>query len=261
MRCLEADGSIEGGEPISLSPLHASERPDGRSAPLHPAGFSHFAGRRRPSRLHAVPRVERCSIQMVVKRGLDIVGAGLLLLLLSPLFLAIVALIRLTSRGPAFFRQVRTGRHNVPFEILKFRSMYTERCDVSGVDQTVSNDPRVTPIGRLLRRTNLDELPQLINVLKGDMSLIGPRPHVPGMLAGGMAYEALVSFYDDRHRMRPGITGLAQADGLRGPTVDARRARRRVVRDIEYVRHFSLWLDVVIVWRTIANEMLGGSGF
>ena len=261
MRCLEADGSIEGGEPISLSPLHSSERPDGRSAPLHPDGFSHLAGRRRPSRLHAVPRAERCSIQMVVKRGLDIVGAGLLLLLLSPLFLAIVALIRLTSRGPAFFRQVRTGRHNVPFEILKFRSMYTERCDVSGIDQTVSNDPRVTPIGRLLRRTNLDELPQLINVLKGDMSLIGPRPHVPGMLAAGMAYEELVPFYAGRHQMRPGITGLAQAQGLRGPTTDPEPATLRIVRDIEYVQNFSLWLDVKIVVWTIAHELMTSSGF
>ena len=199
--------------------------------------------------------------QLAIKRLIDIVASALLLLLLAPFLLAVTATIRLTSRGPVLFCQDRTGLDNVPFRIFKFRSMHVDRCDASGVSQTVNNDPRVTPIGRWLRRTNVDELPQLLNVLKGDMSLIGPRPHVPGMLAAGMAYEELVPFYAGRHQMRPGITGLAQAQGLRGPTTDPEPATLRIVRDIEYVQNFSLWLDVKIVVWTIAHELMTSSGF
>ncbi len=199
--------------------------------------------------------------QLAIKRLIDIVASALLLLLLAPFLLAVAATIRLTSRGPVLFCQDRTGLDNVPFRIFKFRSMHVDRCDASGVSQTVNNDPRVTPIGRWLRRTNVDELPQLLNVLKGDMSLIGPRPHVPGMLAAGMAYEELVPFYAGRHQMRPGITGLAQAQGLRGPTTDPEPATLRIVRDIEYVQNFSLWLDVKIVVWTIAHELMTSSGF
>lgn len=106
--------------------------------------------------------------------------------------------------------------------------------------QTIASDPRITPIGRIIRKTNIDELPQLINVLKGDMSLVGPRPHVPGMLAAGLRYEDLVVGYERRHAMRPGITGLAQASGLRGPTNTAGPAVMRVLHDIEYIRDFDL---------------------
>jgi lipopolysaccharide/colanic/teichoic acid biosynthesis glycosyltransferase len=198
---------------------------------------------------------------LAAKRLIDIVGAAFGLLLLSPLLIAVAAIIKLTSAGPVFFRQERTGLDNKPFQILKFRSMYTDRCDLSGVAQTVADDPRVTPIGRIIRKTNIDELPQLINVLWGDMSLVGPRPHVPGMLAAGVRYEELVLGYERRHAMRPGITGLAQANGLRGPTSEVEPSVMRVVRDIEYIRDFSVWLDIRILLRTVINEILRGKGF
>lgn len=200
-------------------------------------------------------------VQLVVKRGLDVVGAAIGLLILSPLLIAIAILIKATSKGPIFFHQNRTGQHNRQFRILKFRSMYVDQCDRSGVAQTIAGDPRVTPVGRMLRRTNLDELPQLVNVLLGDMSLVGPRPHVPGMLAAGVPYETLVEGYEARHVMRPGITGLAQVNGLRGPTTDADLAIRRVEHDIDYVRNFSLLLDVKLILKTIFVELRGGSGF
>lgn len=198
---------------------------------------------------------------LAAKRLVDILGAGFGLLLLSPLLIAVAAIIKLTSVGPVFFRQERTGLDNKPFQILKFRSMYTDRCDISGVAQTVADDPRITPIGRIIRKTNIDELPQLINVLLGDMSLVGPRPHVPGMLAAGVRYEELVPGYERRHAMRPGITGLAQASGLRGPTTEVEPSVMRVVRDIEYIHNFSIWLDIRILFRTLINEIVRGNGF
>jgi polysaccharide biosynthesis protein PslA len=192
---------------------------------------------------------------------LDIVGALIGLLLLAPVMIAIALLIKATSRGPVLFGQDRTGHGNSTFRILKYRTMYVDRCDVSGVSQTVENDPRITPIGRILRRTNLDELPQLVNVLVGDMSLVGPRPHVPGMLAAGKPYEELVLGYENRHYMRPGITGLAQVHGLRGPTVEHEPSVLRIARDLEYIRDFSIWLDIKILVRTFVSEARGGSGF
>jgi lipopolysaccharide/colanic/teichoic acid biosynthesis glycosyltransferase len=200
-------------------------------------------------------------LQLGLKRAMDVVGSGLGLLILAPLMLTLAFLIRAGSTGPVFFRQTRTGKDGKPFEILKFRSMYTDRCDATGVAQTVKDDPRVTPIGRVMRRTNLDELPQLINVLRGDMSLVGPRPHVPGMLAAGVLYEDLVPGYDHRHTLRPGITGLAQVNGLRGPTIERKPAVDRVLYDFTYVRDFSLWLDVKILVRTLASELRGGTGY
>lgn len=201
------------------------------------------------------------TLHLAAKRGIDVVGAAIGLILLAPLLLTVAAIIKLTSAGPVFFRQDRTGLDNRTFEILKFRSMYTDRCDLSGVAQTVADDPRITPIGRIIRKTNIDELPQLINVLRGDMSLVGPRPHVPGMLAAGVPYEELVLGYERRHAMRPGITGLAQASGLRGPTTEVEPAVMRVVRDVEYIRTFSIWLDIRILFRTVVNELLRGNGF
>ncbi|WP_370676640.1 sugar transferase [Pleomorphomonas sp. PLEO] len=198
---------------------------------------------------------------LAAKRLVDFFGAAFGLLLLSPLLIAVAAIIKITSAGPVFFRQERTGLDNKPFQIFKFRSMYTDRCDLSGVAQTVAGDARITPIGRIIRKTSIDELPQLINVLLGDMSLVGPRPHVPGMLAAGVRYEELVIGYERRHAMRPGITGLAQAEGLRGPTIEVEPSVMRVVRDIEYIRSFSIWLDIRILFRTVINEIVRGQGF
>ncbi|WP_244490047.1 sugar transferase [Rhizobium sp. Leaf386] len=200
-------------------------------------------------------------LQLALKRAMDIVGSFLGLLVLAPAIVLVAVLIKLESKGPVFFRQLRTGLNETPFEILKFRSMYTDLCDNSGVRQTIDNDPRITPLGRILRKTNLDELPQLWNVLTGDMSLVGPRPHVPDMLAAGRSYSELVQGYENRHLMRPGITGLAQARGLRGPTEQRWMAIRRVVCDVEYVRNFSVLLDIKIMVRTLINELKGGTGF
>lgn len=195
------------------------------------------------------------------KRIIDImVSAGALCVLL-PFFLAIAAAIKLESKGPVFFMQNRWGRGGKLIRIFKFRSMRDDLGDASGVAQTQKNDPRVTRIGAFLRRTNLDELPQLINILAGDMSLVGPRCHVPGMQAGGMLYEELVRDYHLRHLVRPGLTGLAQVNGFRGPTDRDDLARGRFAHDVEYIRNFNVWLDVKILWGTLVKEIRGGTGF
>ncbi|MCD7108408.1 sugar transferase [Rhizobium sp. DKSPLA3] len=199
-------------------------------------------------------------IQFALKRAMDVSGALAGLIILAPILLLIAILIRLESKGPVFFRQMRTGRNEVPFEILKFRSMYVEQCDHAGVRLTVDGDPRVTRMGRFLRKTSLDEIPQLWNVVVGHMSLVGPRPHVPDMIAGGMNYADLVRGYENRHLVRPGLTGLAQSRGLRGPTTDRDMAIRRILSDVEYIRTFSILLDIRILVRTIINELRGGTG-
>jgi polysaccharide biosynthesis protein PslA len=195
------------------------------------------------------------------KRLFDIVMAGGALMFLASLLLAIAVAIKLTSPGPVLFFQYRYGYRNRRFKIYKFRSMRVDVSDATGVKQTVAGDKRVTWIGRILRKTSLDEIPQLINVLKGDMSLVGPRPHVPGMLAANFLYEDLVPYYFQRHSARPGITGLAQINGCRGSTVEAGRAISRIDYDLDYIAKWSLRLDVTIILRTIRSEFLSGSGF
>ncbi|AUC10883.1 MULTISPECIES: sugar transferase [Agrobacterium] len=199
--------------------------------------------------------------QFALKRTMDIAGASIALVALAPVLLAVAALVKLDSRGPVLFSQVRWGMNGRKIRVYKFRSMRTDMCDATGVAQTVKNDPRITRIGAILRRTNIDELPQLINVLKGDMSLVGPRCHAIGMLAAGRLYEELVPHYHLRHRMRPGITGLAQMRGLRGPTDRSDKARARIVSDLYYVENFSVWLDVRIMVGTVISELRGGKGF
>ncbi|MBN9333393.1 sugar transferase [Devosia sp.] len=193
---------------------------------------------------------------LFVKRGIDIAGALIGLLLLSPLFLAIALQIKLADKGPIFFRQKRIGQNGRLFELLKFRSMHADRCDAAGLAQVTANDNRITRIGAFIRRTSIDELPQLLNVLRGDMALVGPRPHVSGMLAAGTDYQSLVPNYAFRHEMRPGLTGWAQCNGLRGPTTDRVMAMNRIGHDFAYVQNFSLWLDLRIIGRTIAGELL-----
>ncbi len=195
-------------------------------------------------------------VRSVLKRTFDIVVATLLFVELLPALIAIAAAIKLTSRGPALFRQRRYGLNSQTFWIYKFRTMYVDQCDETGIRQTCHADQRVTPVGRFIRRFSLDELPQLINVIKGDMSLVGPRPHVPGMLAAGIPYEMLVPDYFDRHRVRPGVTGLAQARGLRGVTVDAELAKARIDLDLQYIETWSFALDLRLIVDTLWTECL-----
>lgn len=200
-------------------------------------------------------------VHVLLKRALDIAGSSIALLILTPFLLGIAVLIKLDSPGPVLFTQIRWGKNCRKIRVYKFRSMRTDMCDASGVAQTVQNDPRVTRIGAILRRTNIDELPQLLNVLKGDMSLVGPRCHAINMLAAGMLYQELVPEYHQRHAMRPGITGLAQMRGLRGPTDRAAKARARIASDLYYIENFSIFLDLKIIAGTVISELTNGKGF
>lgn len=223
--------------------------------PVECAGHSAYQSRhpRKPARVEPSASVG--------KRIFDIVVAGAAMFFLAPLLIAIAIAIKVTSPGPVLFHQYRYGYRNRRFKIYKFRSMRTDAGDVSGVKQTVQGDSRVTPIGRLLRKTSFDEIPQLINVIRGDMSLVGPRPHVPGMLAANLPYEDLVPYYFQRHSARPGITGLAQVSGCRGSTVERGRAISRIDYDLEYIERWSLRMDIMIIIRTVRREFLSGSGF
>ncbi|MES0809320.1 sugar transferase [Roseibium sp. SCPC15] len=206
-------------------------------------------------------RTTRRKVSNALKRMLDIAGASAGLVLLFPLLAAIAIAIKVTSRGPIFFRQQRIGLNGKPFIILKFRTMHQHLCDTSGVLQTVTDDPRVTWIGNFLRKSNFDELPQLINVLKGEMSLVGPRPHVPGMLAAGLPYEEFDQRYMDRHMVRPGITGLAQINGCRGETNTELTARMRLEYDLIYIRAHSIPLDITVLGKTVVREFFKGNGY
>jgi Undecaprenyl-phosphate glucose phosphotransferase len=174
----------------------------------------------------------------------------ILLILLSPLMLLIAIMIKLDSCGPIFFVQKRFGFNNEVIRVLKYRTMYVDLCDRSGAQRTVQDDPRVTRVGRVLRTLSFDELPQLINVLRGDMSLVGPRPHPLGMKAGDRLYGEAVAQYLHRHRVKPGLTGWAQVNGLRGEVDTIQRAHARVAHDIYYIDHWSLWLDLKILLTT-----------
>jgi len=195
------------------------------------------------------------------KRAFDITVASLTLLFFAPMLIVISIAIKVSSPGPVLFHQYRYGYRNRRFRIYKFRSMRTDTGDRSGIRQTVQGDPRVTRVGRILRKTSLDEIPQLLNVIKGDMSLVGPRPHVPGMLAANILYEDLVPYYFQRHIARPGITGLAQVSGCRGSTAEANTAISRIDYDLEYIEKWSLRMDVAIILRTVRREFISGSGY
>lgn len=190
-------------------------------------------------------------MQRAVKRLFDIVFSALALLVLLPVWIVVGLWIALTSKGGVFFRQKRTGYKGRDFDLLKFRSMYVN--DEADTAQAADSDRRVTPIGHFLRRSSLDELPQLINVLKGDMSIIGPRPH---MLYHTEQYSKLIPDYMRRHEMRPGLTGYAQINGFRGPTPRLEDMENRVRADIYYIDHFSLWLDLKIFTLTIWRMLL-----
>lgn len=200
------------------------------------------------------------SINLFFKRALDIALSASALLAMSLVMIATAVAVKVTSPGPVLFRQMRPGLNGVLFPMLKFRTMYTDLGDTSGVKQTVANDPRITSIGAFLRRTSLDELPQLINVLLGHMSLVGPRPHPANMLAAGMDYRDLVPYYELRQAMKPGLSGWAQANGLRGPTDEADKARARIAHDMAYIQNFTVLLDIKVIARTIVREFMVGTG-
>lgn len=183
-----------------------------------------------------------------LKRTIDIVfSIGILTLIAIPM-LVIAALIKITDpTGPVFFRQKRYGLSGKPIEVLKFRSMTTAD-NGAVVKQAKRNDPRVTPLGRILRKHSLDELPQFLNVLKGDMSIVGPRPHA---IAHNEEYRKKVDYYMLRHKVKPGITGWAQVNGWRGETDTLDKMQRRIDHDLEYIRRWSPWLDIKIIFLTI----------
>jgi exopolysaccharide biosynthesis polyprenyl glycosylphosphotransferase len=189
------------------------------------------------------------------KRLTDIAIALLLLAVLCPAMLVAALAIRLESPGPILFRQRRIGFANIDFEIFKFRTMHHHAPDQGRLRQTARRDPRVTRVGAILRRTSLDELPQLLNVLRGDMSIVGPRPHAPGTCAGGRPFELVTARYAARHRVQPGMTGLAQVRGWRGETETEDKLLRRVESDLEYIDNWSLWLDLVILVRTAVSVL------
>jgi len=199
--------------------------------------------------------------QAFCKRCFDIVVAGSALVVLAPLLLVLAAIVRLDSRGPAIFRQRRHGLHGKPFQMFKFRTMYHHMADQACLRQTARNDARVTRFGRLLRSTSFDELPQLLNVLRGDMSMVGPRPHALGMTVAGQPVGAALQGYEARHRMKPGITGWAQVNGSRGEVAGLRALRRRVALDCHYIENWSLRLDAWIVVRTVALIFLDKHAF
>jgi len=190
--------------------------------------------------------------QALAKRTEDLIVAGLAFLLTLPLMALISIAIKLDSPGPVLFRQKRAGFHETTFRVWKFRTMYHEMQDPGSVRQTSRDDSRVTRVGRILRRTSLDELPQLFNVLHGEMSIIGPRPHAMNMTAAGVPLREALDEYESRHRIKPGITGWAQVNGCRGEVDSEDKLRRRISLDCYYIENWSLALDAWIIARTVA---------
>lgn len=187
----------------------------------------------------------------IQKRAFDFALTLPVLLLLSPLLLLIALSIKLDSPGPIFFKQKRLGRGNRLFDIYKFRSMRSETLDPTGTISASRDDNRITWIGRIIRRTSLDELPQLFNVLIGDMSLVGPRPHALGSLAGNQLFWDIDRQYWCRHALKPGITGLAQIRGFRGATHHMRDLQNRLEADLEYASGWTLVRDLTILVSTV----------
>lgn len=200
-------------------------------------------------------------INQIVKRAEDLLIGALALFLCLPILSIAAILVRLSSRGPIFFVQPRLGFNNEIIEVYKFRTMYVEDSDVAGKITTSREDPRVTPVGRVLRKFSIDELPQLFNVIEGSMSLVGPRPHALEMKVGDRYYHEAVRGYAGRHRVKPGITGLAQVRGLRGEVRTIARAQKRVKLDQEYLDNWSLWLDFKIMFATVRAVLFDSDAY
>jgi exopolysaccharide biosynthesis polyprenyl glycosylphosphotransferase len=237
MTPLRRDILLSASAPVSLAEIGGAEYASGGTQPG----------------LAAPSKDITATFGFAVKSVLDRVGAFVALVVLLPLMITIAALIRLESSGPSLFTQERIGRHQRPFRCYKFRSMYHHMGDARATLQATRGDIRVTRFGRFLRRSSLDELPQLLNVLKGDMSLVGPRPHAPETRAAGRTFDEIVPFYHRRHCIRPGITGWAQVNGWRGETRSAEDIEMRVRYDLEYIYTWSLAFDLYIMLLTLVR--------
>ncbi len=195
------------------------------------------------------------------KQALDYLLGGMAIGVASPFLLAIALAIKLESPGPVFFRQPRRGMHDRLFMVFKFRSMHQHLSDIEANRQTSRDDPRVTRIGKWLRRLSLDELPQLFNVLRGEMSLVGPRPHAPNTRVEGELLPAACSNYLQRYHVKPGITGWAQVNGARGELVKREDLRKRIDYDLEYIRQWSVGFDLKIMVLTAMREIISKHAF
>ncbi|WP_369156952.1 undecaprenyl-phosphate glucose phosphotransferase [Klebsiella quasipneumoniae] len=196
-------------------------------------------------------------INMVFKRLEDIVVSTIILILISPVLILISCVVKFTSPGPVFFRQIRYGMDGKPIKVWKFRSMTVMEND-GNVKQATKNDVRITKVGRVLRKTSLDELPQFFNVLFGQMSVVGPRPHA---VSHNEQYRALIQGYMLRHKVKPGITGLAQVNGWRGETDTLEKMEKRIEYDLLYIRNWSIWLDLKIIFLTILKGFINKSAY
>ncbi len=208
---------------------------------------------------HSIPAVQLNSSDLslgkrFVKRSFDLVTCSLAVIILSPVYLLLAFLVKVSSPGPVFFKQKRVTRDGKVFEMLKFRSMRTDMPEQNGPHFTEENDPRVTKLGRILRKTSLDELPQFFNVISGKMSLIGPRPERPELVE---QFKKEIPGYDIRHKVKAGITGWAQVNGLRGNT----SIEKRVAYDLHYVRNWSLFFDLRIVILTFFNGFINKNAY
>ena len=189
-------------------------------------------------------------LDRAIKRTFDLAVATIGLLLLCPLFTLVAVVIKLKSRGPAIFRQARHGFNNETIRVFKFRTMRTIDTD-TGFKQAIKDDPRITAFGKILRRTNIDELPQLVNVLFGEMSLVGPRPHP---IALNLQFEDKLAPLFRRHNVKPGITGWAQVNGCRGETDTLEKMQNRLRHDLYYIDHWSFLLDLQIIMMTLVSK-------
>lgn len=196
-------------------------------------------------------------INMVFKRIEDVVVSSIILLLISPVLCIIAVIVKVTSPGPVIFRQIRYGMDGKPIRVWKFRSMTVMENDTK-VIQATKNDVRVTKVGKFLRRTSLDELPQFFNVLFGQMSVVGPRPHA---VSHNEQYRSLIQGYMLRHKVKPGITGLAQINGWRGEADTLEKMEKRIEYDLMYIRSWSVWLDLKIIFLTVFKGFVNKSAY
>lgn len=209
-----------------------------------------------PVSLMVLRRRPLTELQTLAKLGIDVLFGTIALVILFPLLLAIAVAIKLDSPGPVFFRQSRLGFNNRSFQVFKFRSMYADMADPTAMKQTSRNDSRVTRVGKWLRKLSLDELPQILNVLRNEMSLVGPRPHAPHTRAGGKLLDDALAEYVIRHQVKPGITGWAQINGSRGELVTTEDLHKRVTLDLEYMQRWSIWFDIKIMFLTVIREVV-----